>query len=328
MAVALPTVPFLRGKVGATGAVNNEDDVLWVQALLSLWLRSEKKPAVAVDGGFGQKSREALVAFQREVVGLEKPDGIVEPGGKTARHLQAQRTNASAKVTTGPNFLLRFEEWTLDATLLQRMVRLGQFLIESGFVTGNVSLDQGVRKPSVAHQWSTSYNIRKGKISLAELQSLKQGKDLDGNLWYNAEWEKGLAKDAKGAFTAKALQELWKKINANARHYFESNAIAAEGYKQTDPRIKPNAHPAISNHVSGRAIDADVPWKSGALVYGGKITDGENSDVRANRIVAAFRLSRPVASERWHYQLLADKGKGFVAKNNLIPGKHPLPKQK
>ena len=62
-----------------------------------------------------------------------------------------------------------------------------------------------------------------------------------------------------------------------------------------------------------------------ALVLPVAVDAGES---KAHRVVKTLRLSRSVASERWHYPLLADRGRGVVAKNNLTPGRHPLPKSK
>jgi hypothetical protein len=200
------------------------------------------------------------------------------------------------------------------------VVRFCRCLLDIGAADGNIKFNQGVRSPKTAHQWSTAWNIRKEKVELPALQALAEGTDLDGNKWYDPSWENGLAKTDKGAFTAGALKQLWSNIFANAATFYGSDAIAAEGYRLNDPRIKPNAHKAVSNHIDGRAMDVAIPWKSGGNFFGRKIMNGKTSDQVANRIVVAFSLSRPVKSERWHFQLPSDDSRGFVGENNLTVG--------
>jgi hypothetical protein len=125
--------------------------------------------------------------------------------------------------------------------------------------------------------------------------------------------------------TPVSLRALWKKINANARTHYESDAVAAEGYRTSDPRIKPNGHRAVSNHTGGRAVDVSIGWLGGVRVFGMTISNGENTDPAVNRVVRAFELSRPVASERWHFQLPVDASKGVSGTNNMRAGSHPPP---
>jgi hypothetical protein len=313
----LPPVQFLRGRIASPGGSNHADDVLWVQGLLNGWLKSINDDLLALDGGFGSGTQAALKKFQATVVSLAKPDGAVAPGDATALKLLSSRPAGRAKIVEGKDFWMQLDGAALDATLVQRVQRLAQCLIDSGVVAGDIKFNQGVRSPKVAHRWSTSWNIRKGRVPLAALTALKDGKDVDGNLWYDERWTDGLAKDRNGDLTPTGVKALWKKINANAWSYYQSDAIAAEGYRLSDARIKPNGHRAVSNHTGGRAVDVSIPWKAGARLFGLTVVNGETSDAAANRIVRAFDLSRPVNSERWHFQLPVDDTRGFVAKDNL-----------
>jgi hypothetical protein len=97
----------LRGSVRRTGAAgNNGDDVKLVQRLLnSVLMPKTVKPAagssalLALDaippfaplrtgGEIGAKTVAAIVWFQKNVLGLQKPDGVVKPGGTTIGTLE------------------------------------------------------------------------------------------------------------------------------------------------------------------------------------------------------------------------------------------------
>src|SRR5688572_21722214 len=189
MSASLPVVQFIRGSISASSGGNFADDVLWVQGLLNRWLKTRSKPALALDGGFGENTRVVLVDFQREVVKLTQPKGAIAPGDATATQLLAQR---GMRIGTGANFSAFADGVSLDTTLLHRVLRLCQCALDCGLAS-YVSMRQGVRSPKVAHLWSTSWNIREGRVPLAALQALKDGKDLDGTLWYDKGWETGLA---------------------------------------------------------------------------------------------------------------------------------------
>ena len=157
------------------------------------------------------------------------------------------------------------------------------------------------------------------------LQALKDGQDKDGNLWYDKAWEEGLERDKSGHLTKAAQTALWKKIDQNARAFYDSNAVAAEGYKTTDERIKPNVHPKVSNHISGNAMDVSIPWKEKAKVGSLTISNGQNDDKAANHLVQKFGLSRPVQSEKWHFQLGTSDHFNYTNANNTgyLSGKDP-----
>lgn len=57
-------------------------EVLLVQQLLNLH-RPASLPRIAEDGGQGDETYGAIEEFQRRVMKLQKPDGRVDPGGKT-----------------------------------------------------------------------------------------------------------------------------------------------------------------------------------------------------------------------------------------------------
>lgn len=317
MAPVFVPIRFINALVGRVPSRNDLADVIWVQGLLNRWLRSRSKPPIGLDGECGKATIDLITEFQSDAVKMKDPDGRVGPGDDTAQRLLDLRRADTLKVNVGKNFVMSDQGTVLDKTLYERVLRLCQCLLDLELVDGNIRLNQGVRAKETAHKWSTSWNVRKRHVPLKALQSLKEGKDADGNTWYDVAWEADLRKDPKGAIEAASLKKLWDRIDANARTYYASDAVAAEGYRQSDARVKPNVHKALSNHIDGRAMDVSIPWKAGARIFGKKIVKGANSEEAANRLVRAFHLSRPVKSERWHFQLPADDSRGFTGAGNL-----------
>jgi peptidoglycan hydrolase-like protein with peptidoglycan-binding domain len=75
----------IRGSVGWAGR-NEPGDVRAVQARLNALLKAPRVP-LAVDGRSGPKTEAMIFDFQRNVVGLARPDAKVDPGGATLRAL-------------------------------------------------------------------------------------------------------------------------------------------------------------------------------------------------------------------------------------------------
>jgi putative chitinase len=71
-------------------AVNQHDDVKTVQILLNLNMyRLPNLQPLTVDGGAGKNTIAAIEEFQFRVLETAKPDGKVDPGGKTLAALRA-----------------------------------------------------------------------------------------------------------------------------------------------------------------------------------------------------------------------------------------------
>lgn len=79
--VPVPAAARLGGSVGAGGR-NARSDVLMVQSALNLRARA----GLAEDGVCGKNTIAAIRRFQ-QTLGLERPDGRVDPGGPTERAL-------------------------------------------------------------------------------------------------------------------------------------------------------------------------------------------------------------------------------------------------
>lgn len=96
--VRIETNANITASVGS-GGINRFEDVRAIQVLLNE-NAGHIQPFVklAVDGKIGPKSIEAIVKFQRKVVGLQNPDGRVDPNGKT---LSALKSSSGSPVAPG-----------------------------------------------------------------------------------------------------------------------------------------------------------------------------------------------------------------------------------
>lgn len=179
---------------------------------------------------------------------------------------------------------------------------------------------QDLRPAGQAHVLSTAYHLReKGAISVPALRSLKGGKDLDGNVWYDPAWDQ-LVPTWGGYGTPRAAtdEEVLERAKENAfdlakgqgADYVSESSwsgssvhCALEGYPPGDPKRKPNIDTVpMSNHVNGNAVDlSGVDWDQ----FGGRWSP------QANEFVASFGLTRPYSpesatycqSEHWHFEL-------------------------
>jgi hypothetical protein len=77
---------MIASAVGVGGA-NRAADVRIVQERLNRFADGLQIELLAVDGDCGPATRSAIVAFQQGVVGMEAPDGRIDPGGRTWKAL-------------------------------------------------------------------------------------------------------------------------------------------------------------------------------------------------------------------------------------------------
>ena len=95
---------MITASVGAAGA-NRPPDVRLVQERLNRFAGRLQIAPLAVDGDCGPATRAAIIAFQQDVVGMEAPDGRIDPGGRTWSHLDgptAQPPVSAPPPTAGP----------------------------------------------------------------------------------------------------------------------------------------------------------------------------------------------------------------------------------
>jgi hypothetical protein len=65
------------------GGVNALADVMVVQHLLNAWLEASGQSPLDIDGGCGDRTIAAIAAYQARVLGSARPDGLIDPGGRT-----------------------------------------------------------------------------------------------------------------------------------------------------------------------------------------------------------------------------------------------------
>ena len=158
-----------------------------------------------------------------------------------------------------------------------------------------------MRSPKAAHFMCVRYEIAKNgmqNVSMENLKKLNDGRDADGNKWYEPGWTK-------------------EQVIAHAESLYGKGgkgAVAAAGYNFGDPRRAPldiGGGPGVSRHCSGHAVDVDIPWRSDK--------DPEHTaDVWAwEQIYHQFGLTRPLHKDRggkkstqesWHIE---EAGKGL-----------------
>ena len=68
------------------GAVNVREDALLVQSLLNRF-RPSDAALIRIDGAVGPQTLSAIVDFQRRVMRMISPDGVISPGGPTFKAL-------------------------------------------------------------------------------------------------------------------------------------------------------------------------------------------------------------------------------------------------
>ena len=84
------------------GGLNRNEDVRQVQERLNRFVARLQLEPLGVDGDCGPKTRAAIAAFQDDVVGIEIPDGRVDPGGSTWQKLDAPPGPAPAPTPRPP----------------------------------------------------------------------------------------------------------------------------------------------------------------------------------------------------------------------------------
>ncbi|MBB5710163.1 peptidoglycan-binding domain-containing protein [Sphingomonas xinjiangensis] len=72
----------IGASVGRDG-VNELADVLVVQHLLNDWLKTHGEAILQADGDAGARTLAAIAAFQRRVLQSARPDGRIDPDGRT-----------------------------------------------------------------------------------------------------------------------------------------------------------------------------------------------------------------------------------------------------
>lgn len=160
----------LGASVG-NGGVNNHDDVLIVQRLLNRNSHIvDTIGRVPEDGNVDERTRSAIVAFQRDVVRLAQQDGRVDPGGRTFRVLTGDSPHgATSAFVQLPgdgegyySYSSRDRQWGTPRTI-QSIVTVAARLSRAGIEigVGNLSFANGARMPPhTSHRRGIDVDIR------------------------------------------------------------------------------------------------------------------------------------------------------------------------
>ena len=254
-----------------------------------------------------------------EVVSAKEPTTSPEP---IVERTEAKAKGGKYRLVHGKDFISTLDGISLTASLVDKMKRMAVFALDNDLVTGNVVFSSGMRSPSKAHRWSTAYQIRQGNVPLGKLASLPDGKDLDGNVWYQPGWT---TKEAKADTRSKSGMGLWPP----------------RGIQKGDKKREPNTFAGgVTRHATGQAIDATFLWNWSKGEAQEKAKEGKVAELKnaieqrwakrpkqkakvlaaiekfigrgsyseiAYKTVEDFRLTRPVlhataSPEDWHYE--------------------------
>ena len=111
------SMPEISGSVGREGD-NLRRDVATVQSTLNA-LKPAQRRALSVDGRNGPRTMGAITEFQTQVCRFRKPDGRVDPGGRTWRAMMTPGAAAvwAGAVSAAPDLLARPAQDTVPASV-------------------------------------------------------------------------------------------------------------------------------------------------------------------------------------------------------------------
>lgn len=201
----------------------------------------------------------------------------------------------------GAGFHPALDGVALDGSLMSKVHALMEWAIYNDMVLGDIVIGSGMRSPHDAHFMCVRYEIARNgmqNVSMENLKKLKDGRDADGNKWYEPGWTKD-------------------QVIAHAESLYGKGgkgAVAAAGYNFGDAHRAPldiGSGPGVSRHCSGHAVDVDIPWRS-------ENAPEHTSDVWAwEQVYHQFGLTRPLHKDRggkkstqesWHIE---ETGKGL-----------------
>ncbi|HEX7835922.1 MAG TPA: hypothetical protein VF469_00590, partial [Kofleriaceae bacterium] len=254
----------------------------------NVWISFSSLGGHGADVGFGNEKSDAA--------DKQRADAI-RSGLPTAR----KPGESKFKWKFGGGFHPALDGVALDGSLMSKVHALMEWAIHNDMVLGDIVIGSGMRSPHDAHFMCVRYEIAKNgmqNVSMENLKKLKDGRDADGNKWYEPGWSKD-------------------QVIAHAESLYSKGskgAVAAAGYNFGDPRRAPldiGGGPGVSRHCSGHAVDVDIPWRS-------EKDPEHTSDVWAwEQVYHQFGLTRPLHKDRggkkstqesWHIE---ETGKGL-----------------
>lgn len=227
---------------------NNPRDVKVVQRLLNKHSLPPLRD-LTVDGDAGPNTIRTIEHFQEVVVKMRIPDGRVDPGGRTIRHLnrgpQPATATASSKKDSGlqaksNSSQLSGETWWranqakyqnrrgleyLEGSFKENATRFVSAMRKAG---ATISIGSTLRHKTRAHLMHYSWQLSKGNVRAADVPSLSG---------LSIEWD----------------------------HSDESASRKAAGKMKQLFNMAYNAS-LTSNHIRGHAVDMTITWKGDLTV--------------------------------------------------------------
>jgi peptidoglycan hydrolase-like protein with peptidoglycan-binding domain len=263
------------------GGVNRDPDARTVQGLINRHIAKLGLTPLKVDGRCGQRTMEAIRAFQTRVMMLRMPDGRVDPGGRTIRALdsgapgqpaapQAPASAADVARRSGTTWWranqARFPNSSAVADLAAPFrTNVESFLAALRAGGATVSVSATKRNEIRAYLMHYSWKISKGTVNAADVPA-KAGCDII--------WDHGDV----------------ARSRAGAREMVDLFGIVYQ--------------PSLTSlHIAGRAIDMNIDWSgtlsikdaSGKAVSLGAPSNGSNTALHAVGVTYGVRklLSDP-----------------------------------
>lgn len=257
----------ITGSVGR-GGINARGDVREVQRLLNGWRAATGQPALAIDGDAGPRTVAAIEAYQAQVLGIARPDGRVDPGGRTWRALAAQA--APAIPLSGADWWhanqARFPNSASLADLASPFRERATAFVEAIRAAGaRVAVTSTRRNATRAALMHYSWNVAGGAIDPAGVPTIP-GAPI--------RWDHGNQEASRSA--AQAMVELF--------------GIAF-------------APSLTSRHIEGRAVDMTIGWSGTIRV---EQRSGHKVAIGAPRSGAENRTLHAVGATYGLHKLLSD----------------------
>lgn len=249
-------------EIGASvglGGVNEDADVRLVQDLLNAVIPALGRAPLLVDGDCSQNTILAIQAYQARVVGLQTPDGRIDPGGRTWTRLVA---GVVPRPAVPKDVAVPFSGaawWDANQAKFPNSARLDDLAapFRDGVKAFTAAMRAGGARISVA---STLRNPVRAKLMLFC-------------------WEVSRGQRAPGAVPALPGCDIaWDHGDLA-----QSQRGAAEMVRRFGIVRKPST--GTSRHTEGRAIDMTISWSgtitvadaNGALHALGTPRSGENN---------------------------------------------------
>ena len=207
------------------GGTNELADVLVVQHLLNAWLAATGQRALPTDGDSGPRTIAAIEAYQARVLGAAKPDGRIDPGGRTWDALAAGQgipIRLSGAAWWHANQARYPNSEDLDDLAPPFREHATAFVAALRQAGAKVTVSATRRNRTRAHLMHYSWRVAQGELDARKVPALPG---------LAIQWDHGDA-----AKSRKAAQEM----------------VALFGI----------AYPPslTSNHIDGRAVDMTINW--------------------------------------------------------------------